>query len=80
MSKHTSKCAIHLDQELSRLSWTRGSRAFRIDQLDPDLLAGKDAAVARNYNVISHQEMPPQDDPEYAMSEESRSHIIEWLW
>ena len=53
---------------------------LRIDQLDPDLLAGKDVAQWREiYNAISHQEMPPQDDPEYAMSEESRSHIIEWL-
>ena len=53
---------------------------LRVDQLDPDLLAGKDVAQWREiYNAISHQEMPPQDDPDYAMSEESRSHIIEWL-
>lgn len=53
---------------------------LRVDELNPDLLTGGDVDKWREiYNVLSNSEMPPDDEPEYALSDESRGGIVDWL-
>ena len=53
---------------------------LRVDQLNPDLLAGPDVGKWREiYNVLSNSEMPPEDEPEYALSDSERGSIVDWL-
>lgn len=53
---------------------------LRVDQLNPDLLTGPDVERWREiYNVLSNSEMPPDDDPEYALADADRSGVVEWL-
>ncbi len=53
---------------------------LRIDELNPDLLTGADIAKWREvYNVLSNSEMPPEDEPEYAIADEDRGKIVDWL-
>jgi hypothetical protein len=53
---------------------------FRIDQLNPDMLAGPDAERWRDvHGVLSKSEMPPEDEPAYALSEIDRGLVTEWL-
>lgn len=53
---------------------------LRVDMLNPDLLTGPDVARWREiYNVLSNSEMPPDDDPEYALADADRRGIVEWL-
>lgn len=53
---------------------------IRIDQLDPDLLSGRDIDHwVEIYDVLSQNEMPPEDEPNYHLSAEERSRIVEWL-
>lgn len=53
---------------------------LRVDQLDPDLLAGADVEQWREiYNVLSNSEMPPDDEPDYALADADRGNIVEWL-
>lgn len=57
---------------------TEGS--MRVDQLDPDLLNGGDVERWREvYSVVSNGEMPPQDEPDYQLSDSDRDALIEWL-
>ena len=51
---------------------------FRIDTLDPDLLHGEDVSWwLEVMDVLSNDEMPPEDGPKLAG--EDRSKIIDWL-
>lgn len=53
---------------------------FRVDQLDPNLLTGKDLdRWVEIYDVLSKREMPPADQPDYHLKEEDRARIIDWL-
>jgi len=53
---------------------------LRIDQLNPDLLAGPDVERWREvYNALSNSEMPPKDEPGYAIANTDRGNIVDWL-
>lgn len=53
---------------------------LRIDQLNPDLLTGDDVERWREvYNALGKSEMPPQDEPDYALAEADRGAIVDWL-
>lgn len=53
---------------------------LRIDQLNPDLLAGPDVDRWRGiYKVLSNSEMPPEDETEYRLNDADRKTIVEWL-
>ncbi len=54
--------------------------SLRIDQLNPDLLTGPDVERWREvYNALSKSEMPPEDEPDYALADEDRGRIVDWL-
>ena len=58
----------------------RSEGRLRVDQLNPDLLTGNDAEQWREvYNVLSNSEMPPEDEPDYALTDADRGDIVEWL-
>jgi len=58
----------------------RSEGRLRIDQLNPDLLAGPDAERWREvYNAIGKSEMPPADEPDYALADADRGVIVNWL-
>ncbi|MEZ6140031.1 MAG: DUF1592 domain-containing protein [Zavarzinella sp.] len=51
---------------------------LRIDQLNPDLLAGPDVERWREvYNALSKSEMPPEGEP--ALAHANKSQVVEWL-
>jgi mono/diheme cytochrome c family protein len=53
---------------------------FRIDRLNPDMLAGPDAERWRDvHGVLSKSEMPPENEPAYALSEAERGYVADWL-
>jgi len=53
---------------------------FRIDELDANLLNGKDVAKwLEVYEVLSNSEMPPDDEPDYHLNDGDRSKIVDWL-
>ena len=53
---------------------------LRIDKLNPDLLAGPDVERWREvFNALSKSEMPPRDEPDYALAEADRGRIVDWL-
>jgi len=53
---------------------------LRVDQLNPDLLTGPDVERWREvFNALSKSEMPPQDEPAYALAEADRGRIVDWL-
>ena len=53
---------------------------FRIDQLNPDLLHGPDAERWREvFNALSKAEMPPEDEPDYALAAADRGRMVDWL-
>jgi len=53
---------------------------FRIDQLNPDLIAGPDAERWRDvFSALSKSEMPPDDEPNYALANADRARIVDWL-
>ncbi len=53
---------------------------FRIDQLNPDLLTGPDVERWREvYNAVSNSEMPPADEPGYALVNNDRGNMVDWL-
>jgi len=53
---------------------------LRVDRLNPDLLTGPDVERWRKiYNVLSNSEMPPEDEPDYALAEADRGNIVDWL-
>jgi mono/diheme cytochrome c family protein len=53
---------------------------LRIDQLNPDLLTGPDVERWREvFNALSKSEMPPEDEPGYALADADRGRIVDWL-
>ncbi len=53
---------------------------LRIDQLNPDLLNGPDVERWREvFNALSKSEMPPEDEPDYALADADRGRIVDWL-
>ena len=53
---------------------------LRVDQLNPDLLTGPDVERWREvYNALSKSEMPPKDEPDSALADADRGHIVDWL-
>lgn len=53
---------------------------LRIDQLNPDLLTGPDVERWREvFNALSKSEMPPVDEPNYALADADRRRIVDWL-
>lgn len=53
---------------------------LRVDQLNPDLLKGADIAQWREiYNVLSNSEMPPKDEADFALADNDRAKIVDWL-
>ena len=53
---------------------------LRVDQLNPDLLAGPDAEKWREvYNALGKSEMPPEKEPDYVLSPANRSLVVDWL-
>jgi mono/diheme cytochrome c family protein len=53
---------------------------LRIDQLNPDLLTGPDVEKWREvFNALSKSEMPPADEPDYALADADRARIVDWL-
>lgn len=53
---------------------------FRVDQLNPDLLTGPDVERWRAvFNALSKSEMPPADEPDYALADADRARIVDWL-
>ena len=53
---------------------------LRIDQLNPDLLAGPDVERWREvYNAVSNSEMPPENQPGYALAITDRGNMVDWL-
>ena len=53
---------------------------LRIDQLNPDLLTGTDVQRWREvYDALINSEMPPEDEPEFAITDADRSAIVDWI-
>ena len=53
---------------------------LRVDQLDPDLLSGGDVERWREvYNVLGNSEMPPADEEQYALADEDRGKLVDWI-
>ncbi|HEY4263562.1 MAG TPA: DUF1592 domain-containing protein [Schlesneria sp.] len=53
---------------------------LRIDQLNPDLLTGPDVERWREvFNALSKSEMPPADEPDYALADTDRGRVVDWL-
>ncbi|MDP7205034.1 MAG: DUF1587 domain-containing protein, partial [Pirellulaceae bacterium] len=53
---------------------------LRVDKLNPNLLKGPDVERWREiYNVLGNSEMPPADEPDYALSDEDRGSMVDWL-
>jgi hypothetical protein len=53
---------------------------LRIDQLNPDLLTGPDVEKWREvYNALSKSEMPPENEPDYALAGTDRGKVVDWL-
>ncbi len=53
---------------------------LRIDQLNPDLLSGPDVERWREiFAALSKSEMPPEDEPNYALADADRARIVDWL-
>ena len=53
---------------------------LRVDQLNPNLLTGPDVERWREiYNVLGNSEMPPADEPDYALADADRRSIVDWL-
>lgn len=53
---------------------------LRVDQLDPNLLTGQDVNQWKEvYNALGNSEMPPADESEYALAEQDRGLLVEWI-
>jgi mono/diheme cytochrome c family protein len=58
----------------------KSKAGLRIDELDPNLLTGGDIdRWVEIYDVLSHKEMPPDDEPDYHLKDEDRASIVDWL-
>ena len=53
---------------------------LRIDQINPDLLSGESVERWREiYKVLSNSEMPPDDEPTYAITDDDRKAMVAWI-
>ena len=53
---------------------------LRVDKLNADLLTGPDVERWREiYSVLCNSEMPPKDEPAYALADADRSSVVDWL-
>ncbi|WDE98868.1 DUF1592 domain-containing protein [Lentisphaera profundi] len=53
---------------------------FRVDTLDANLLKGKDINDwLEVFDVLTNEEMPPEDEPDYHLADKERSRVVEWL-
>ena len=53
---------------------------LRIDQLNPDLLAGPDVEKWREvFNAIGKSEMPPEGQLDHPLTDAERGQIVDWL-
>ena len=53
---------------------------LRIDQISPNLMVGESVERWREiYKVLSNSEMPPDDEPDFALSDAERKHLINWI-
>jgi mono/diheme cytochrome c family protein len=53
---------------------------FRVDELNPDLLTSGDIdRWVEVYEVLSHSEMPPDDEPDYHLGDDDRAKVVGWL-
>ncbi len=58
----------------------RSEGRLRIDQLNPDVLAGPDVDRWREvFHALGKSEMPPPNEPDYALAETDRGRIVDWL-
>lgn len=58
----------------------KSKAGLRVDQLDPNLLTGRDVdRWVGIYDVLSQREMPPDDEPDYHLKDGDRAQIVEWL-
>lgn len=58
----------------------RSEGRLRVDKLNPNLLTGPDVERWREiYNVLGNSEMPPADEPDYALADADRGKIVDWL-
>ncbi|MFO0824556.1 MAG: DUF1592 domain-containing protein [Gemmataceae bacterium] len=54
--------------------------SLRIDQLNPDLLAGPDVERWREiYNALAKSEMPPVNDKNNKLTDNHRTAVLDWL-
>ena len=53
---------------------------FRVDTLDANLLKGKDINNwLEVFDLLTNEEMPPEDEPDYHLDDKERSRVVEWL-
>ncbi len=58
----------------------RAEGRLRIDKLDANLLTGDDVLKWREvYNALGNSEMPPADEYEYALADEDRGLLVDWI-
>ncbi len=58
----------------------KSKAGFRVDQLNPDLLAGADLdRWVEVYDALSQGKMPPDDEPGHPLGDEDRARIVDWL-
>ena len=58
----------------------KSEAGLRVNELDPNLLAGGDVdRWGEIYDVLRQREMPPDDEPDYHLKDDDRARIIEWL-
>ena len=58
----------------------RSEGRLRVDQLDPNLLTGDHVGQWKEvYNALGNSEMPPADEPEYALADVDRGRLVEWV-
>ena len=53
---------------------------LRIDEISPNLLAGESVERWREiYKVLSNSEMPPDDEPDFALTGLERKQLVSWI-
>ena len=53
---------------------------LNVELINPDLLAGESVERwSEIYKVVSNAEMPPDDEPDYALSDAERRALVSWI-
>ena len=53
---------------------------LRIDEISPNLVSGENVERWREiYKVLSNSEMPPDDEPEFALANDQRTQLVKWI-